>query len=237
MSQVDLVLCQMAIEGRIPNMLYPQVYEETIPNPMDPSALTPVLRPTNLEPPSSEVTLYILKTPTPDPRPVPLKMEYAASSSSGLLHQPTMFDTEENHGWPSLSATHTMWPEEQPKKVAHTHTCHYCGQQGHWNTQCSSPHLKCHKELVCIVPLEHPTFIRACSFGERITSNQPSHQVWRKRKRFNLWPIDFTPPVTPTNTPNDSMPPPDSLLFSINPETHPLIPDNALTCSFCVSSY
>jgi hypothetical protein len=76
----------MAIEGRIPNMFYPQVYEETISNPMDPSALTPILRPTNPKLPSSEATPYILKTPTPDPRPIPPKMEYAADSSSGPLY-------------------------------------------------------------------------------------------------------------------------------------------------------
>jgi hypothetical protein len=33
------------------------------------------------------------------------------------------------------------------------------------------------------------------------------------------------------------MPPPDSLLFSANPETHPLIPDNALAWSFHSSAY
>jgi hypothetical protein len=112
MSRVNPVLCQMAIEGRIPNTFYPQVYEETIPNPIDPSALTPILRPINPEPPSSEATLYIPKTPTSDPQPILSKMKYAAGSSSGPLHQPTMFDTKDNHGWPLLSATNTMWPEE-----------------------------------------------------------------------------------------------------------------------------
>jgi hypothetical protein len=159
-SQVDPVLHQMAIEGRIPNTFYPQVYEETIPNPMDPSAPTPILRPTNPEPPLLKATPYIPTTLTPDPQPIPPKMEYAASSSSGPLHQPTMFDTEDNHGWPPPLATLTTWPKEWAKKNPSTHTCHYCGQQGHWNSQCSSPHLKCHKELACIVPLEHPMFIR-----------------------------------------------------------------------------
>jgi hypothetical protein len=148
-----------------------------------------------------------------------------------------MFDTEDNHGWPPPSATNTMWPEERPKKTAHTHTCHYCGQQGHWNSQCSSPHLKCHEELVCIVPLEHPTFIRACSFGGRTASNCPSHQVRKKRKCRNLRPMDFTPPTTPNNMPNNGMLPPDSLLFSANPETHLLIPDDTLTHNFCASPY
>jgi hypothetical protein len=102
----------MAIEGRIPNTFYPQVYEETIPNPVDPSALTPILRPTNPEPLSSITTPYVSKTPTPDPQPIPPKMEYTAGSSSGPLHQPTMFDTEDNHGWPPPSASTTTWPKE-----------------------------------------------------------------------------------------------------------------------------
>jgi hypothetical protein len=85
-SWVDPVLHQMAIEGRIPNMFYPQVYEETIPNPMDPSAPTPILRPINPEPPFSKATPYVPRTPTPNPQPIPPKMEYAAGSSSGPLH-------------------------------------------------------------------------------------------------------------------------------------------------------
>jgi hypothetical protein len=128
MSRVDPVLCQMAIEGRIPNMFYSQVYEETIPNPVDPSAPTPVLRPTNPEPSSSEATPYIPKTPTPDPQLIPPKMEYAASSFNGPLHQPTMFDTEDNHGWPPPSATNTTWLGEQQKKTAYTHSYHYYSQ-------------------------------------------------------------------------------------------------------------
>jgi hypothetical protein len=150
-----------------------------------------------------------------------------------------MFDTEENHGWPPLSATWTTWPEDQQKKVACTHSCHYCGQQGHWNSQCSSPYLKCHDELLCVVPLEHPAFVGACSFGGRTASNQPLHQVWKKRKHRNLRPTDFMPPpTTPNNTPNnEGMPPSNSLLFSANPETHPLIPDDALMCSFRPSRY
>jgi hypothetical protein len=131
MSWVNPVLCQMAIEGRIPNTFYPQVYEETIPNPVNPSASTPVLRPTNPEPPSSKATPYVPRTPTPNPQPIPPKMEYAAGSSSGPLHQPIMFDTKDNHRWPPPSTTSTTWPEEWPKKMAHTHTCHYCNQQGH----------------------------------------------------------------------------------------------------------
>jgi hypothetical protein len=55
-------------------------------------------------------------------------MEYAAGSSSGLLHQPIMFDTNENHGWPLPSATHTTWLEDQQKKIAYTYACHYCSQ-------------------------------------------------------------------------------------------------------------
>jgi hypothetical protein len=86
MSWVDPVLHQMAIEGRIPNTFYPQVYEETIPNPVDLSAPTPILRPTNPEPPSLEATPYIPKTPIPDPQPIPPKIEYTAGSSSGPLH-------------------------------------------------------------------------------------------------------------------------------------------------------
>jgi hypothetical protein len=166
-------------------------------------------------------------------------MEYAAGSTSGPLHQPTMFDTEENHRWPPPSATWTTRPEDQQKKVAHTHSCHYCRQQGHWNSQCSSPHLKCYDELLCVVPLEHPAFVGACSFRERTASNQPSHQVQKKHKHRNLRPIDFMPPsTTPTNTPNnEGMLPPDSLLFSANSETHPLIPNNVLTCSFHPSRY
>jgi hypothetical protein len=121
--------------------------------------------------------------------------------------------------------------------MACTHTCHYCDQQGHWNSQCSSPHLKCHKELVCVVPLEHLTFIRACSFGGRTAFNHPSHQVRRKWKRRNLQPIDFMPPTTPNNTSNNGMPPPNSLLFSVNSETHPLVPNDTLTRSFRVSPY
>jgi hypothetical protein len=112
MSQVEPVLCALAIEGRIPNTFYPQVYEEAIPNPVVPSTPTPILRPTNPEPPSEETTPYVPKTPTPDPLPLSPKMEYAAGSTSGPLHQPTMFDTEENHEWPPLSATRTTWPED-----------------------------------------------------------------------------------------------------------------------------
>jgi hypothetical protein len=237
MSQVDPVLHQMAIEGRILNMFYPQIYEETIPNPVNPSASTPILRPTNPELPSSIITPYILKTPTPNPQPIPPKMKYAASSFSGPLHQPTMFDTEDNHGWPPPSATTTTWPEERQKKMAHTHSCHYCNQQGHWNSQCSSPHLKCHEELACVVSLEHPAFIRACSFGGRTSTNHPLHKGWKKQKRHGLQPINFTPPITPSNTFNDGMPSPDSLLFSANLETHPLISDDALTRSFHTSPY
>jgi hypothetical protein len=110
MNQVKPVLCQLAIEGRIPNTFYSQVYEEAIPNPVVPS--TPILRPTNPEPPFKETTPYVSKTPTPDPLPLSPKMEYAAGSTSGPLHQPTMFNTEENHGWPLLSATRTTWPKD-----------------------------------------------------------------------------------------------------------------------------
>jgi hypothetical protein len=149
-----------------------------------------------------------------------------------------MFDTKENHGWPPPSVTHTIWPKDWQKKVAYNHSCHYCRQQGHWNSQCSSPHLKCHEEFQCIVPLGHLAFVQAYSFGGRTAFNQPLHQVWRKCKRHNLRLIDFMPTTTLNNTPNDEgMPPPDSLLFSANPETHPLIPNNALTCSFCPSPY
>jgi hypothetical protein len=105
MSQVKPVLCTLAIEGRIPNTFYPQVYEEAILNPVVPSTPTPILRPTNPEPPFEETILYVPKTPIPDPLPLPFKMEYAAESTSGPLHQPIMFDTEENHGWPPPSAT------------------------------------------------------------------------------------------------------------------------------------
>jgi hypothetical protein len=105
MSWFKPVLRALAIEGRISNTFYPQVYEEAIPNLVVPSTPTPILRPTNPEPPSEETTPYVPKTPTPDPLPLPPKMEYAAGSTSGPLHQPTMFDTEENHGWPPLSAT------------------------------------------------------------------------------------------------------------------------------------
>jgi hypothetical protein len=46
------------------------------------------------------------------------------------------------------------------------------------------------------------------------------------------------PPMTPTNTPNnEGLPPPNSLLFSANPKTHLLIPNDALTCSFLPSRY
>jgi hypothetical protein len=112
MSWVKPVLHQLAIEGRIPNTFYPQVYEEAILNPVAPSTPTTILRPTNPDPPSKETTLYVSKTPTPDPLPLPPKMEYAARSTSGPLYQPTMFDTEENHRWPPPSATCTTWPEE-----------------------------------------------------------------------------------------------------------------------------
>jgi hypothetical protein len=105
MSQVKPVLCQLAIEGRIPDTFYPQVYEEAIPNPVVPSTPTLILRPINPEPPSEETTPYVPKTLTPDPLPLPPKMEYAAGSTSGPLYQPIMFDTEENHGWPPSSAT------------------------------------------------------------------------------------------------------------------------------------
>jgi hypothetical protein len=182
MSQVNPVLRQMAIKGRIPNTFYPQVYKETILNPVDPSALTPILRPTNPKPPSLEATPYVPTIPTPDPQPISSKMEYATGSSSGPLHQPTMFNTKDNHGWPPPSATTTIWPEDRPKKNPSTHTCHYCGQQGHWSSQCSSPHLKCHKELACVVLLEHPAFIRAYSFGRRTATNQLLHKGRKKCK-------------------------------------------------------
>jgi hypothetical protein len=48
------------------------------------------------------------------------------------------------------------------------------------------PHLKCHEELACIVPLEHLVFIRACSFGKRTFTNHPSHKGQKKRKRCGL---------------------------------------------------
>jgi hypothetical protein len=173
----------MAIEGRIPNTFYLQVYEETILNPVDPLALTPILRATNPKLPSSEATLYNPMTLTPDPQPIPPKIEYAIGSSSGLLHQPTMFDTKDNRRWLPPLATTTIWLEDWPKKNTTTHTCHYCGQQGHWNSQCFSPHLKCHDELACIVPLEHPAFIRTCSFDGRTATNQPLHKGWKKCKQ------------------------------------------------------
>jgi hypothetical protein len=105
MSRVEPVLHQLAIEGRIPNTFYPQVYEEAILNPVEPSALIPILRPINPEPPSKGATPYVPRTPTLEPLPLPSKMEYAAGSSSGPLHQSTMFDTEENHRWPPPLAT------------------------------------------------------------------------------------------------------------------------------------
>jgi hypothetical protein len=104
-SGIEPIPHQLAIEGRIPNTFYPQVYEEAIPTSVGPSALTPILRPTNPKLPSKVATPYIPKAPTYKPLPLPPKMEYTAKSTSGPLHQPTMFDTEENHRWPLLSVT------------------------------------------------------------------------------------------------------------------------------------
>jgi hypothetical protein len=61
----------------------------------------------------------------------------------------------------------------------------------------------------------------------------------KKHKHHNLKPVDFTPsPTTPTNTPNnEGILPSNSLLFSPNPETHPLIPDNVLMQSIQLSCY
>ena len=58
MSCIIPAYCQMAIEGRIPNAYYLQVFEEMVQLPQRPSTLRPTLRPTNPEPPSKASNSY-----------------------------------------------------------------------------------------------------------------------------------------------------------------------------------
>ena len=120
-----------------------------------------------------------------------------------------MFEEEAGHGWPPILNFNVAWPGEHSTKLAGHHTCYYCGQRGHWNRKCASPHLKCHEKLRCVVPLSHPTFIKACEYGGRTKNNNAIPDAnWtseHKRKHENS-------PSSPAV--NTGLPPADSLLFS-----------------------
>jgi hypothetical protein len=257
MSRVAPIMRQMSIEGRIPNAFYPQVYEETIVGPQGSPSPAPPLRPTNPEPPSPLTPVVItpgdiipelhypsdqenqppsVRPPTPRPptpytRPIPPRMDYAAGNPHGPHHQPTMFDEETSRGWPPLSSTNVL-EEGRRAKMPGIHQCYYCGQRGHFNYDCSSPHVKCHDELRCLVPLNHPAFVAACFYGGRTSNNHPSH---RKRRRTITSPSSQEGPTPAPSSPTANateLPPADSLLFSPNPST----PD-AVIASFAPSPY
>jgi hypothetical protein len=157
-------------------------------------------------------------------------MDYAAGAARGPHHQPTMFDMETSNGWPPLSSSTSVIEEGRKPKDPATHHCYYCGQQGHFNTQCSAPHTKCHSEARCLVPLYHPAFIMACYYGGRTAGNHPTH---RKRRRLTSASAHSDPTPASSPAPTDTgLPPADSLLFSPNP-----VAQDAVIASFAPSPY
>ena len=167
-------------------------------------------------------------------------MDYTAGASRGPHHQPTPFEDDKNSEWPALPTKPLVWKEDKPKNKPQGHKCFYCGQNGHWNLQCPTPHNKCHGENKCVVPRRHLYFEEACHYGGRTAANNPdpSTQYPHRRKRQTTT-ADFTPPPVPNstpvnNSPNNGLPPTDSLLFSPNPTNSQLDP---LAQSFLPSRY
>ena len=233
MSCVAPIYKQLAVEGRIPNAFYPQVFEEAIHYPPESPTQQLPLRPTNPEPPSEMSTPFIPSTPaieTTQPLTIPPKMDYATGNPQGPHHQPTPFDTDKA---PTQMPT-LIWDQEPRKNIAKHHRCYYCGKVRHWNSQCRTPHQKCSIKGRCIVPRQHEGYVKACSMGSHTASDQPipDRDLKRKKKQRTLTSTSFEQEATtmpiPTNT---GLPPPNSLLFSPNP------PADLLALAFRASPY
>ena len=98
LSRVAPIFRQLAIEKRIPNPFYPQVYEEAVKQPLRtptprPPTPGPSLRPTNPELPTA-ASLPLTEVYSPPPAPIPPRMDYSAGNPRGPHHQPTMFEEE-----------------------------------------------------------------------------------------------------------------------------------------------
>jgi hypothetical protein len=136
-------------------------------------------------------------------------MDYTAGNPRGPHHQPTMFDTDQNNGWPPLPGQEAGRTEGRQLRWAFNHTCWYCEKKGHWNSECPTPHLVCPRKGKCVVPLLHQAFVGVCYLGGRTKADSPAKGRGKKRART---------PTVPTNTPEATeSPPAGSLLFSPNP--------------------
>ena len=232
-TRLSPIYKRMAVEGLIMNSYYPQTYKETSSStqPFHQQSPTPgpSLQATNPDPVSPVSAKYSPESPTSqyrsmDPVVIPPRIDYAAGNPTGPHHQPTMFDTEDNNGWPPLPSRQITIDNTEVKKQAGQHRCFYCLMKGHWNSQCPTPHFSCTEAERCIVPLNHPLFVQACEMGQRTRGNHPTGP-FRKRKRHceasdfegrdtpgPAGPSDSFRPNTPTG-----LPPADSLLFSPHP--------------------
>jgi hypothetical protein len=208
----------MAIEGKIPDPFYPQMVERVTQQPIN--TPVPTLQVTNPDPPSppeftrpASPTPFDMYTPTVEvlPVPAPQVRDYTAGNPRGLHHQPTPFEDDRHCPAPLLTTKPLPGRGESAKTVRHR--CFYCGQVGHWNNQCASPHTQCNEVGKCVVPLRHRAFNQACENGGQTAANHPQNQ---KRKRQLETDNPMTGAAgTPNNTPVDNgLPPANSLLFA-----------------------
>ena len=218
LSRIAPVMQRMAIEGKIPDPFYPQMVERVTTQPIN--TPVPTLQVTNPDPPSPPELIRPTSPTPPDmytptievlPVPAPQVRDYTAGNPRGPHHQPTPFEDDRHCPAPRLTTKPLPGRGESAKTIRHR--CFYCGQVGHWNNQCASPHTRCNEVGKCVVPLRHRAFNQACEHGGRTPANHPMNQ---KRKRELEADDTMTDAAgTPNNTPIDNaLPPADSLLFA-----------------------
>jgi hypothetical protein len=121
-----------------------------------------------------------------------------------------------------------------PSSSAGSRMCFYCGLIGHFNYDCPNPYTKCIEKGRCVIPLKHPTFIKACKLRQHMTKGHLNHKLKHSRKTSPTLTIRSPTPhpeyIEPTMEPSkavpvmgsllprvtDRVPPADSLLFSLN---------------------
>jgi hypothetical protein len=147
LSCIAPIMQRMAIEGKIPNLFYPQVVERVTQQPI--STPVPTLQVTNPDPlspqepsrPANPAPFDDMYTPTIEvlPVPTPQVCDYTAGNPCSLHHQPTPF--EDNRHCPALLFTSKPLPAKRGESTKPMrHHCFYCRHVGHWNNQCASPH-------------------------------------------------------------------------------------------------
>jgi len=124
----------------------------------------------------------------------PRRPDYTAGAMSGPHHQPAPFDSEQA-SCPPLPIQFIREGQEGPiYQASLERRCFYCGQGGHWNSECHAPHTRCLAASRCVVPTKHAHFVQACQYGGRTRGGNVSK---RKRRRADPPYPTIADPGTP----------------------------------------